>query len=79
MAKFILFKNYENFQFMPFDIFDKIKTAEDGLAFMNREFPDSVPIFGETEILAQFGPGTLPALPMVSIKCSPHSTQVTHS
>ena len=42
---------------------------------MKREFPDSVPIFGEEALKAQFGPGTLPGLPMVSIKTSPHRMQ----
>merc|ERR1712176_612161 len=61
--------------FMPFDIFDTLKTSEDGLAFMKREFPDSVPIFGEEALLAQFGPNSLPGLPMVSIKTSPHNVK----
>jgi len=61
--------------FMPFAIFDTIKTSEEGLDFMQREFPDSVPIFGEEALKAQFGPGTLPGLPMVSIKTSPHRMQ----
>lgn len=61
---------------MPFLLFDTIKTSQDGLDFMNREFPDSVPIFGEQELLDQFGPGSLPGLPMVSLKTSPHTVQV---
>jgi len=60
---------------MPFDIFDAIKTSQEGLDFMMREFPDSVPIFGEQEVLDQFGPGTRPGLPMVSIKTSPHAVK----
>jgi len=61
--------------FMPFDIFDQIQTSEDGLNFMKREFPDSISIYGEEALKNQFGPGTLPGLPMISIKCSPHCVQ----
>ena len=42
---------------------------------MKREFPDSVPIFGEEALKSQFGPGTLPGLPMVSVKTAPHRMQ----
>ena len=61
---------------MPFDIFDTIKSSEDGLDFMKREFPDSVGIFGEESLLRQFGPDSLPGLPMVSVKTSPHNVKV---
>merc|ERR1712241_273724 len=39
---------------------------------MRREFPDTIELFGEENLRAQFGPGSLKALPLVTVKCSPH-------
>merc|ERR1712203_1344890 len=58
--------------FMPFDVFKETETEEGGLSFMRREFPDTIELFGEENLRAQFGPGSLKALPLVTVKCSPH-------
>ena len=61
---------------MPFELYDSIRTSQDGLDFMKQHFPDAIPIFGEADLLKQFGPGTLPGLPMISVKTSPHTVEV---
>ena len=57
---------------MPFDVFKETETEEGGLNFMRRKFPDTIELFGEENLRKQFGPGSLKALPLVTVKCSPH-------
>lgn len=59
--------------FMPFKLFKEIETEEGAMAFMQREFPSAIPIFGEENLRKQFGPDSLKALPLVTVKCSPHN------
>jgi len=59
--------------FMPFELFNDLVTEEDGIKFMKREFPDAIDIFGEDNLRVQFGPNSLKALPLVTVKCSPHN------
>ena len=61
--------------FMPFDLFKECENEEDGVKFMRREFPDSIDIFGEENLRVQFGPTYPKALPLVTVKCFPHTVQ----
>jgi len=63
--------------FLPFEMFKTIETQESGIAFMEEHFPDSISIFGRDNLMKQFGPGTTPGLPMISVKTSPHSVDNT--
>ncbi|XP_035685703.1 kynurenine 3-monooxygenase-like [Branchiostoma floridae] len=56
--------------FMPFDMFDQLKTGDDVLQFFLEKFPDSVPLIGEESLKETYF--RLPPLPLVSVKCSPY-------
>ncbi|XP_066282707.1 kynurenine 3-monooxygenase-like isoform X1 [Branchiostoma lanceolatum] len=56
--------------FMPFDMFDQIKTGDDVMRFFMEKFPDSVPLIGEESLKETYF--KLPPLPLVSVKCSPY-------
>ncbi|XP_078590208.1 kynurenine 3-monooxygenase-like isoform X2 [Branchiostoma floridae x Branchiostoma japonicum] len=56
--------------FMPFDMFDQLKTGDDVLRFFLEKFPDSVPLIGEESLKETYF--RLPPLPLVSVKCSPY-------
>jgi kynurenine 3-monooxygenase len=56
--------------FMPFDLFDTIKTKDDIIAFFQREFPDSIPLFGQERLLETYRANPVGSL--ISVKCSPY-------
>ncbi|XP_071962180.1 kynurenine 3-monooxygenase-like [Antedon mediterranea] len=56
--------------FMPFNIFESIKTNEDLLIFFNKYFKDSIDLIGMKELCDCFLSSK--ALPLVSIKCWPY-------
>lgn len=56
--------------FMPFELFDGIKTEEEILSFFEREFPDSIPLIGKEKLISDFK--TNPSSPLISIKCKPY-------
>ncbi|XP_057304327.1 kynurenine 3-monooxygenase-like [Hydractinia symbiolongicarpus] len=56
--------------FMPYHIFDDIKTDEEILRFFEREFPDSIPLIGKKQIIQEYN--TNPVGDLISIKCSPY-------
>jgi len=56
--------------FMPYWIFDEIKTDSDILDFFEREFPDSIPLIGKEKLINEYR--TNPVGDLVSIKCSPY-------
>jgi len=59
--------------FMPYAIFDQIKTEEDIMAFFEREFPDSIPLIGKEKIISDYK--TNPVGDLISVKCSPYHYQ----
>ena len=40
---------------------------------MRREFPDAIDIFGADNLKVQFGPTYPKALPLVTVRCFPHT------
>ncbi|XP_046858912.1 kynurenine 3-monooxygenase-like [Xenia sp. Carnegie-2017] len=56
--------------FLPFKSFDEIKTKEDILAFFQKEFPDSIPLYGEEHLINEYFSN--PVGSMISIKCDPY-------
>ncbi|XP_070577975.1 kynurenine 3-monooxygenase-like [Ptychodera flava] len=56
--------------FMPFDIFESLKTEEDIMKFWHENYADSIPLIGEENIKQTLL--NTKALPMISIKCSPY-------
>ena len=40
-------KSFTGTLFMPFDIFDKLKTRDQALQFFQEMFPDSIELFGQ--------------------------------
>ncbi|KAK3595984.1 hypothetical protein CHS0354_032499 [Potamilus streckersoni] len=56
--------------FMPFNIFDSIKTEDDLMNFFHKNFQDSIPLIGEKELKQMFFKSK--AFPLISIKCSPY-------
>lgn len=55
--------------FAPFKTFESLKTRENLLDFFNKQFPDSVPLLGEDNLVKDFFGNK--ALPLISIKCKP--------
>lgn len=62
--------SYTTTLFMPFEIFDSIKTEEQLMQFFRDKFPDSLPLLGEENLKQTFLSSK--ALPLVSIKCHPY-------
>lgn len=56
--------------FMPQEIFEKIKTPDDVIAFFEKYFADSIDLIGKQHLLDCYF-ATKPS-PLVSVKCSPH-------
>jgi len=56
--------------FMPFEMFEKIKTEEELMSFFHKTFPDSIPLIGKEELINTYFNSK--ALPMVCVKCSPY-------
>ncbi|XP_078672663.1 kynurenine 3-monooxygenase-like isoform X1 [Branchiostoma floridae x Branchiostoma belcheri] len=56
--------------FMPFDMFEQLKTGDDVVKFFMEKFPDSVPLIGEESLKETYF--RLPPLPLVSVKCFPY-------
>ncbi|XP_066535563.1 kynurenine 3-monooxygenase [Hoplias malabaricus] len=56
--------------FMPFEDFEKIRTGDEVINFFQRNFPDSIPLFGMDALKRDFF--QLPAQAMVWVKCSPY-------
>ncbi|CAH1790724.1 unnamed protein product [Owenia fusiformis] len=63
-------KTFVGTLFMPFKIFDSIKTNDDLMKFFKDKFPDSIPLMGEEALKESYF--RVKALPLVSIKCSPY-------
>ncbi|XP_065051724.1 kynurenine 3-monooxygenase-like [Rhopilema esculentum] len=56
--------------FMPYEIFDGIKTADDVLAFFEREFPDAIPLIGREKLAEDYLKN--PVGDLISVKCKPY-------
>ena len=56
--------------FMPFTVFDKIKTKEDLMAFFTANFPDSIDKIGADNLVNDFFEN--PLGPLIAIKCFPY-------
>ncbi|CAB3982256.1 kynurenine 3-monooxygenase [Paramuricea clavata] len=59
--------------FMPFEVFDRIKTKDDVIAFFKKEFPDSVSLYGEEHLINEYMTNVVGS--MISIKCDPYHLQ----
>jgi len=56
--------------FMPFNIFDSLKTPDQLLTFFSEHYPDSIDLIGKNRLISDFFANK--ALPMISVKCSPY-------
>lgn len=56
--------------FMPFAMFDSIRTPKELIAFFQTHFTDALPLIGEEELVRDFF--SSPARPLVSVKCKPY-------
>jgi kynurenine 3-monooxygenase len=56
--------------FMPFEMFDSLRTDQDVLRFFDDTFPDAVPLIGRDELVETFR--QLTATSLVSVKCRPY-------
>lgn len=56
--------------FMPFIIYDGLKTDQDVLAFFCDKFPDALQLIGRESVVETFA--RLKPLPVVSVKCNPY-------
>ena len=56
--------------FMPFKVFDTIKTKDHLMAFFEKHFPDSIDKIGTEKLVTDFFEN--PLSPMISVKCSPY-------
>ena len=56
--------------FMPFKVFDTIKTRDGLMAFFETYFPDSIDHIGAEKLVADFFKN--PLGPLISVKCSPY-------
>nr|KAG5698095.1 hypothetical protein BaRGS_031785 [Batillaria attramentaria] len=63
-------KSFTTTLFMPFELYDSLKTEEQLMQFFHDKFPDSIPLLGEDHLKKTFFNSK--ALPMVSIKCHPY-------
>ncbi|XP_028393248.1 uncharacterized protein LOC114517663 [Dendronephthya gigantea] len=59
--------------FMPFEMFHKIITKEDVIAFFKKEFPDSIPLYGEEHLINEYLTNVVGS--MISIKCDPYHVE----
>ena len=56
--------------FMPFTVFESIKTDQDLLSFFTKYFPDTIEKIGVPNLLQEYFSNPLGKL--ISVKCSPH-------
>ncbi|XP_077999084.1 kynurenine 3-monooxygenase-like [Glandiceps talaboti] len=56
--------------FMPFDVYEQMKSEDDVMEFFRTYYHDSIPLIGEEDI-KQTVVGSTP-FPLISIKCSPY-------
>ncbi|GFR12009.1 kynurenine 3-monooxygenase [Trichonephila clavata] len=66
-------KSYTVTLFMPFAMFDKLKTPEKLLEFFTEHFPDSIPLIGKDKLVTDFF--KTPPSPLVSVKCNPYHVE----
>lgn len=66
-------KTYTTTLFMPFEIFESIKTETDLMNFFKQHFPDSIEVLGEAELKKTFFSSK--ALPLMTVKCSPYNVK----
>ena len=59
--------------FMPYKIFDSIRTEDDIMAFFEREFPDSIALIGREKLISDYKKN--PVGDLISVKCSPYHYQ----
>ncbi|CAG5132544.1 unnamed protein product, partial [Candidula unifasciata] len=63
-------KSYTTTLFMPFEKFESITSEQQLLGMFQREFPDSLPLLGQKQLVETFFSSTPQA--MVSVKCHPY-------
>eukprot|EP00126_Sphaerothecum_destruens_P005941 Sdes_comp19126_c0_seq2m9846 len=66
-------KSFTGTLFMPFEIFESLKTSDDLIHFFHRNFPDAIPLIGKDLLIHDFFHNPTSAL--ISIKCSPYHLQ----
>ncbi|KAG8173781.1 hypothetical protein JTE90_005786 [Oedothorax gibbosus] len=59
--------------FMPFDMFEQIKTPELLIKFFEEHFKDAIPLIGREKLIDDFF--KIPPSSLVSIKCNPHHVE----
>eukprot|EP00045_Choanoeca_perplexa_P012037 m.129894 g.129894 ORF g.129894 m.129894 type:complete len:442 (-) comp15861_c0_seq1:1343-2668(-) len=55
--------------FMPFEKFESIQTPDDVMQLFQDEFPDSIPLIGETKLVTDYFQN--PTGPLMTVKCKP--------
>lgn len=54
--------------FMPFEIFDKIRTPSDLVSFYQNEFSDSLPLIGQEQLVHDFFANPIGSLMSIKVK-----------